>query len=317
MRNCTWRSLQRILSLAIVLTFFNGAFAEEPEDHQYRVKFWDTVTEIPQTALDGLKSSISKEAILPWALITASTLYTYSYDQDMVNEVQRWGRKSGIGNADMTRTVANLGEYPLLRVPTDTGSALYFLGDGWTHFGIAGSFLLAGQIKKRNRPHNTGLQIVHGMMVSTMFNQFLKRTTGRETPNGASEPRGKWRPFPSIAAYNKDQSKYDAFPSGHVMTATVVFTVININYPEYSMVTIPIASVWISVLALQMMNNGVHWASDYPLAIGMGWLFGKLATRLGKPPEQQTVKEAATSTIYYPSIHAESGTPTLNVMYRF
>jgi alpha/beta superfamily hydrolase len=25
-----------------------------------------------------------------------------------------------------------------------------------------------------------------------------------------------------------------------------------------------------------MLNNGVHWASDYPLAIGIGYSFGRI-----------------------------------------
>ena len=31
-----------------------------------------------------------------------------------------------------------------------------------------------------------------------------------------------------------------------------------------------------------MMNNGVHWASDYPLALGMGYLIGKISANYGK-----------------------------------
>jgi len=30
----------------------------------------------------------------------------------------------------------------------------------------------------------------------------------------------------------------------------------------------------------QVVNNGVHWASDYPLRIGMGYIFGRAATQI-------------------------------------
>ena len=32
----------------------------------------------------------------------------------------------------------------------------------------------------------------------------------------------------------------------------------------------------------QMVNNGVHWDSDYPLGIAMGCVIGNQAAKLGK-----------------------------------
>jgi hypothetical protein len=32
----------------------------------------------------------------------------------------------------------------------------------------------------------------------------------------------------------------------------------------------------------QMVNNGVHWVSDYPLGIAMGYVIGKIAAHLGE-----------------------------------
>jgi hypothetical protein len=37
-----------------------------------------------------------------------------------------------------------------------------------------------------------------------------------------------------------------------------------------------------TALSFQMVNNGVHWISDYPLAIGMGYLFGQVAVDRGR-----------------------------------
>ena len=36
------------------------------------------------------------------------------------------------------------------------------------------------------------------------------------------------------------------------------------------------------LLGYSMLNNGVHWASDYPLGIALGYAFGKLAVRNGR-----------------------------------
>ncbi len=278
-----------------------------------RLKPLQVVTEIPQTSLRTLKVSVSKEAILPWAAITGSTFFLWANDQNYLEDVQRNGRDMGIGNHENTKTVIEAGPYPLLRLPSDTGSALYFLGDGWTHFGIAGGFLLNGYLNsEHDRAWNTGLKIVHGMIVSTMFNQALKRSTGRESPSKATEPRGKWRPFPSTKAYNANTPMYDAFPSGHVMTASLVFTVINEAYPEYAWYTIPIGTTWVSLLALQMMNNGVHWASDYPLGLAMGIVIGKMASRLGEPDKPAEGKTASFRPMIFPGVY--DGVETVNML---
>ena len=88
--------------------------------------------------------------------------------------------------------------------------------------------------------------------------------------NNRTEPRGRWRPFPSIRTYNTQTASYDAMPTGHLMTGSLVLTIINENYPEYSSVTLPVGITLLSLLGWQMINNGVHWASDYPLGIAMG-----------------------------------------------
>jgi len=66
------------------------------------------------------------------------------------------------------------------------------------------------------------------------------------------------------------------------MTATMSFIVIDENYPEYRLWFRPLGLVWISALGFQMVNNSVHWASDYPLGIAMGYVFGKAASQYGK-----------------------------------
>jgi hypothetical protein len=283
-------------------------------DNSKRLKPLQVVTGLPKTGLRTLKTSFSKDAILPWTAITVSTLGLYAYDQQALEEVQRWGRNAGIGNSDDTKTVASAGPYPIFRLPSDTGSALYFLGDGWTHFTIASSFFITGQLVEGNRANNTGLEIVHGMIASTFFSQVLKRSTGRESPSEATKDRGSWRPFPDPVEYGKNTPKYDAFPSGHIMTATLTFTVINANYPEYSYLTLPVAGVWITALGLQMMNNGVHWASDYPLGIAMGYVIGKISTKLGEPdtPDDKT---SGFIPIIYPGQFAQ--TETINALWTY
>jgi len=307
-----------ILSLCLVSSL---SFAQE-EAPPERLDPLQTITEIPSTSWKTLKVSFSKESILPWSIIIGSTALLYHYDADLFEDAQKKGRDWGIGNSENTKTVLEYEDIPLLRLPSDLGSTLYFLGDGWTHFSIAGGFFFTGLAKGQeyNRAYNTGLQIVHGMFVSTMFNQAIKRTTGRESPSERTEARGRWRPFPSVKAYQDHTSMYDAFPSGHVMTATLTFTVINENYPEYSYITVPLATTWVTLLGWQMMNNAVHWASDYPLAIAMGYVIGKQAVGMGKKLKPANSKDDKPSTEtaqwhFFPSQF--DGVPTLNLIKEF
>lgn len=257
-----------------------------------KIAFLDTLTEIPSTSFRGLEMGFSKKSIPWWAGIIGATLILLNNDEVILENWQREGRAAGWGNEDKTKAVLSMGEIDLLRLPTDFGSFMYFLGDGWMNASIAGGFFLNGYFNNNVRAYNTSLRIVHGMAVSTIFNQILKRSFGRESPYVRTEPFGKWSPFPSLAEYQARTAKYDAMPSGHVMTSTLVFTIINEAYPEYSNYVIPLEILWISALSYQMVNNGVHWASDYPLGIAMGYVFGKASSQMGKKKPATTVRNA-------------------------
>lgn len=299
------------------------AFADDKADLETRIaqlenaprlSLFQTVTEMPSTGLKVVQRAFTRETVKPWLIILGSTGVLYYYDEEILQNVQHAGRDMGIGNGDATKSVITLGGKDILRLPSDTGSALYFLGDGWMHMSIASGFLLNGYFGDKNRPFNTGVEIIHGMFVSTFFNQALKRSFGREDPNFQSKKRGRWRPFPKTSDYNKTVAKYDAMPSGHIMTATLTFTIINTNYPEYSSYVLPLAGVWLTALGFEMVNNGVHWASDYPLGIAMGYFIGKIATEMGRP-EPKTDEPEKPKFVYYPTMTDEG--PLLNAAYLF
>ncbi|MEC8623917.1 MAG: phosphatase PAP2 family protein [Bdellovibrionota bacterium] len=245
-------------------------------------KFWDFITLTPTTFKTFYKESVSPEGLKGLAWITAWTALTYYYDRELLNGAQLIGRKVGLGNDNHTRSMIKVGKLNIFRGPTDIGSSMYFIGDGWTHMAITFSYILYGSFKNNYRAMSTGSNLLHGIFFSTILNQFLKRTTGRESPYRASNKRGKWRFFPNQNKYNKDISKYDAFPSGHLATSTVTLTVLLENYPEHRYWLLPVGTGLLTLLSYQMMNNGVHWASDYPLALGMGYLIGKISANYGK-----------------------------------
>ena len=102
-----------------------------------------------------------------------------------------------------------------------------------------------------------------------------------EWNSGNTNVQDRWNFFPNQKEYHKHVSSYDAFPSGHLAAFMSTLTVITENYPEYPIIK-PIGYTLMTLLSIQMMNNGVHWASDYPLSIAMGYYLGKIAVNSGK-----------------------------------
>ena len=268
---------------------------------------FDFLTNIPKTTKEFMKRSFDKRNVPTLTLIAGTTILFYIYDRQLLNVSQKIGRQLGIGNQENTTGFFRFKSVALFRGPTDLGSSLYFLGDGWMHVGIMSGFFISGYVSDNNRALSTASALAHGLIFSTLCNQLLKRTTGRESPSRAdTSERGHWRLFPKTKDYQENVSAFDAFPSGHLATAMMTFTVITENYQEYNTWLKPLQYTWLSLLGFEMMNNGVHWISDYPLALAMGYLTGKISVEYGRK------KNEPNKMTFYPAI-GEGGRMGLNM----
>ena len=151
------------------------------------------------------------------------------------------------------------------------------IGDGRSQFGLAGVYAIYGLIASDNRALRTASQITEAVLASGAVVQVLKHITGRQSPFVSTKPGGRWDVFPNQIDYHKHVPSYDAFPSGHVTTALATFTVIAENYPDIKWIR-PMGYSLTGLLAISMVNNGIHWYSDYPLAIIFGYTFGMIAS---------------------------------------
>jgi len=70
-------------------------------------------------------------------------------------------------------------------------------------------------------------------------------------------------------------------PSGHMATMMGTVTVLTLNYPEKKWIK-PVGYGIMGLIGFAMMNNDVHWASDYPLAIGVGYVTAQATVRLNR-----------------------------------
>ena len=79
-----------------------------------------------------------------------------------------------------------------------------------------------------------------------------------------------------IGKYYSSVPAHDAFPSGHLATAMMTTAIISMNYPEYKFIK-PVCYSLMGLCGYQMLNNGVHWMGDYPLALALGYSIGRIA----------------------------------------
>jgi hypothetical protein len=186
---------------------------------------------------------------------------------------------------------------------TVTGVSDFFvsLGDGKSQFALAGAFAAYGLLKDDDRALRTGSQIVQAVLASGAVVQVLKHITGRESPFVRTSPTGTWRFFPNQIAYHKHVPAYDAFPSGHICTAMATVIVIAENYPQTTWIR-PVGYVVSGLVGVGMVNRGIHWYSDYPLGLALGYVFGMIAAH----PEGligETVPESSTHLTIAPAVN--------------
>lgn len=297
----------KILLLFLILFSSSIVFAEEQIIEGYSYKkptLLEPLTSIPHNLSTFLHDSFSRDKVGGWAAILSSTTLLYIYDQKITNETKRFGRRLHIGNNDQTKSMIKISGVSLFRGPTDLGSSFYFLGDGWITLASSAAFLTVGNISNDYRALQTGSQLFSGLLLTGIVTQVIKRSTGRESPVSASKEGGRWRPFPSWSKFQGHISAYDAFPSGHLATAIMGITVVAQNYGEYTFIK-PVGYTLASLLAFQMVNNDVHWISDYPLGIAIGYLIGKTISQNGRSKEA-VVNEASNVTFDFAPVFSNS-----------
>jgi hypothetical protein len=243
---------------------------------------------IPRDVVQFPGTYFKRENVPAFIGIALASAGLYAADEGIYHGAQQFGRFLGLDPADAKTDLfyipVRLGstKVPLeMQVPANLNSTFYFLGDGWTHLTIASSFLAYGIIKKDNRASQTATQLGEAILSTGLVVQALKRTTGRQSPFRSTQDRGRWFFLPTYNTYQNNVSNFDAFPTGHLATAMATVTVIAENYPEYHFIR-PVGYGLMGVLGYAMLNNGVHWASDYPLGIALGYGFAKIAVRNGR-----------------------------------
>lgn len=246
--------------------------------------------EIPATVGGTLALGVQPHTLPEWGAAAVSTLALYAADEYLLDKTRMLARHVGLPPNHPSINLRFAGMK--LPIPSTLGSALYFLGDGTTDLLVAGGFLVHGMRKDDNRARTTASEITSGLVSLGVYTQLLKRSFGRQTPNESTEPRGRWRPFPDLGDYNANVPAYDAMPSGHMAAAMSTVEIVALNYPEKTFVR-PLGYSLMAVLGFAMVNNGVHWASDYPLALMIGGGVARVTVARGRAQVQERLDAAA------------------------
>ena len=223
---------------------------------------------------------VKKKNLMGMAVVATSTVIFLHYDEKIYEGAHHFGHYIGLNDNQKTVNLSPINCLPLY-LPGDLSNTLFYIGDGTTELAVDGSFYVYGIITNDNRALRTSCELSEGIAIIGVYIQLLKHLSGRETPIKKTVAGGKWRWFISPKEYYNCVPQHDAYPSGHLATAMVTATIISMNYPEYGFIK-PLCYTLMGICGFQMLNNGVHWMSDYPLAIAMGYAVGKIAVNSGR-----------------------------------
>ena len=275
--------LSLLLTTSVVLSQIKDSISNNPKIQSYtnlngeiysykKPRFFGMITNIPKNVYRTVSDFGYKENLIALGGATVMTVGIIPEDQHLLDQSRIFGERLGLKEEALYN---NFG--PLNNIPPNITSAIYLIGNGTTPLLMSMGFATFGLIKNDYRSLNTATGLVESILVCGVFSQTIKRITGRQSPapaNKEGNPGGDWNPFPSFSAYGKNTPNYDAMPSGHMMTATAALNVILGNYPDKKWIK-PVGYSLIGLLGFEMVQANVHWYSDYPIAMVMGYIIGK------------------------------------------
>ncbi|MGI8636783.1 MAG: phosphatase PAP2 family protein [Segetibacter sp.] len=243
----------------------------------YTPKKFSFITSLPKDAAGIVSTTFSRKSLKPILALAAATGGLLVADQLIADGVEDFSRKINLSPDEKNKNViVHLGgkDVALLRFPGNVNTAFYQVGQGFPSLLIGAGLYTYGKIKDDYRALSTASQLTEAFILMGVGTQIVKRITGRQDPSESTTPGGHWHFFPSFSQYQNYTPNYDAFPSGHLATLMSSITIFSENYPEKKWIK-PVGYSLTGLVAYSMINNKVHWASDYPLALGMGYLCAK------------------------------------------
>ena len=268
--------IKKLIIYAVIGLLTGNTFAQQ--DYVYTRPGWLTfLKNIPGDMRDYTRNPLTKKNLWGLTAITVSTGLMIYYDDKLLNASNELSDKLGLSE--------------------QTNWRMEHIGDGYLQLYVASSLIGYGLYYNDNRALQSASQIFESVFASGTIVQLIKHITGRESPFVKTTPTGRWRFFPNQVDYHHKVPHYDAFPSGHISTITAMVVVLSENYPEYTFIK-PLGYLAIGLNSIGMMNTGVHWISDYPIGIALGYSFAKIAVKRGRTQIKTSLKTPPSFSIY-------------------
>jgi hypothetical protein len=230
----------KVIGLIIIL--FSFCFSQTPE----------------AVVADSITTTSSTAIVLGVAGATATTALLIHYDQDIYDEIHGW-RENNVAVQKVSPVITKM-------------------GDGLFSLGLFGGFTGYGLIFKDKKSVEVGKIGVESFLLTGISIQLFKQLCGRERPSDATRPGGFWHgPFAYFDKQrkgNRGMAAFDAFPSGHTLTAFAAATTLSdfytapwVSYTSYSVA---------SLVGISRVMERTHWLSD----CFVGAIIGHYGTRL-------------------------------------
>jgi PAP2 superfamily len=276
------------------------------------------ITDLPKDAAGIAATTFSKKSVKPLLVIAASTGLLILSDQAITDGVADFSKNIHLSPDEKNKNVSvRFGgkDVALLRFPGNLNTAFYQVGQGFPSLLIGAGLYTYGKIHDDYRALSTASQLAESFILMGVSTQIVKRITGRQNPSESTTPGGKWHFFPSFSQFQNYTPNYDAFPSGHLATLMSSITIFSENYPEKKWIK-PVGYSLTGLVAYSMINNKVHWASDYPLAIGMGYLCAKQVVKRNRRLENSTTSRKKRGELSY-TVNYLNRTVMPGIVYKF
>lgn len=287
-----------------------------------------SLDEVPPTA---------DSSIIPKIITKDSphTLGVFDMFTNLPGDWYRWSKKAfttdnipliaalGVMTAGMVITDYELWQpakksYERSQTVRDVSDAFVGVGDGKFQFGLAVGFGLYGVIFSDSKALRTASQVTEVILACGGVVQLLKHLTGRESPVVATTRTGAWALLPNQIEYHKHVPHYDAFPSGHIATAMATMIVISENYPDQKWIRY-IGYPAVALVGVGLTTTSIHWVSDFPLGLALGYSFGMLIAHQFDTPQESTAS-SRTSSILAPTAGLTmmaNGAPALQLSWQW
>ena len=277
------------------------------------------ITNLPKDAAGIVKTTFKRKSIVPLLIVAGATLALLPADEAVSVGVQKFSTNIHFHSEEDYRDIFNIKagktNISILKAPQNINTALYQMGQGFPSLLIGAGLFTYGKIHNDYRALSTASQLTETFILMGVGTQFLKRISGRQSPSNATDEGGNWHLFPSFKKFQTNTPNYDAFPSGHLATLMSTVTILAQNYPEKGYIK-PVGYSLIGLVGLSMINNNVHWISDYPMAIALGYLCARQVVKRNRKIINTASSQKNKATLSYTFNYA-NGRLMPGVIYKF